>query len=84
MDIERVLIAEIKKSKLSRYEIARLTGVDASVLSRFVRRQRSIDLRTAKILLRFFGYTLAKLSQMPKLQPPRKRGRPKKELPVDN
>lgn len=79
MDIEAVLLKELKKTKISRYKIAQYTGIDAAVLCRFVHGKCSITAKTAGVLLKFFGYSWAKAQRMPMLPPARKRGRPKKQ-----
>ncbi|MCK4850605.1 MAG: helix-turn-helix domain-containing protein [Phycisphaerae bacterium] len=46
-DIEERLRQAIITSHMSRYRISKISGVSEIVLSRFVRRQRSLTLRTA-------------------------------------
>ena len=58
MDIEKTLLAELKRMPISRYELARLTGIQESALSRFVNGERTINLQTAQKLLIHFGYEL--------------------------
>lgn len=48
----------IAASTLSRYAIAKQSGVPESVLSRFMARERSISLETAEKLTSLFGLTL--------------------------
>jgi transcriptional regulator with XRE-family HTH domain len=80
MDIEKTLMKELKKTKISQYIISQYTGIDAATLSRFVKGERSISLKNAEKLLSFFGYSWAKATRMPLLPPPKKRGRPKKAI----
>lgn len=50
---------EIEKSKKTRYQIAKESGVSESQLCRLVQGQ-TVGGRTADILLEYFGYTLTK------------------------
>ena len=54
-----VLQREIRQCDLSRYEIAKRTGVSQAQLCRFLKGQ-SFQCETADILLKFFGYELRK------------------------
>jgi len=57
--IIEVLKKEIKQCGLSRYEIAKRTGVSEAQLCRFMKGQ-SFQCETADLLLKFFGYELRK------------------------
>jgi transcriptional regulator with XRE-family HTH domain len=57
--IIEVLKKEIKQCGLSRYEIAKCTGVSQAQLCRFMKGQ-SFQCETADLLLQFFGYELTK------------------------
>lgn len=50
---------ELNNSKVSRYRIARDTGLAESQLSRLMQ-GRDVSCRTADILLRYFHYTIIK------------------------
>lgn len=58
--IETILLRALKKSKQTPYEIAKLTGVDQSVLSRFWNKKRGLSVWAADQLLRHFGYKIVK------------------------
>lgn len=60
MDIEKVLLSELKRMQKSRYELSRLTSIQESALSRFVNGERSLSLKAAQTLLNHFGYELKK------------------------
>jgi len=45
--IEKKLRQAIKKSSMSQYAISQLTGIDTGVISRFVRGERDLNLKTA-------------------------------------
>ena len=77
MEIDKTILKELRRTKYSMYQIAQETGVGPDILSRFINGKVGLSLSSAEKLLRFFGYTLAKIprpSGLPKL----KRGRPKK------
>ena len=57
--IIEVLKKEIQQCGLSRYEIAKRTGVSEAQLCRFMKGQ-SFQCETADLLLKFFGYELRK------------------------
>jgi len=57
--IIETLKKEIRQCGLSRYEIARRTGVSQAQLCRFMKGQ-SFYCQTADILLKYFGYELRK------------------------
>ena len=57
--IIEVLKKEIENCGLSRYEIAKRTGVSQAQLCRFMKGQ-SFQCETADLLLQFFGYELRK------------------------
>ncbi len=57
--ILELLKKEIKECGLSRYEIAKRTGVSQAQLCRFMKGQ-SFQCQTAELLLQFFGYELRK------------------------
>ncbi len=59
MDIVKLLREEIKKSKESRYRIAKETGVSQTRLCRLMQGE-SINAENAGRLLEHFGYTLKK------------------------
>ena len=61
--ISERLRAAILAAPVSRRRIALATGVAESVLSRFVRRQHSIDLRTADKLAAHLGLDLVPAKQ---------------------
>lgn len=65
-DIEGQLREAILKSKLTRYRLAKLTGVSQGVLSNFVNGHRSLTLQTAAKLAAGLGL---------ELRPKRKKGR---------
>jgi transcriptional regulator with XRE-family HTH domain len=46
-DIEQQLRQAIEESPLSQYELAKVSGVNKGILSRFVRGERTITLSTA-------------------------------------
>ncbi len=50
---------EIAKSKKTRYQIAKETGVSEAQLCRFMQ-GRGVTCETADVLLKYFGYTLKK------------------------
>ncbi len=52
------LIRTIKRSRITRYRIAKDTGVSQSLLSRFVSGERSISLETAELLCDYFKLEL--------------------------
>ena len=56
MDIQKTLLSELKKTKYSRYQIAKITGIEPATLCRFVNGERTITLKNAEKLLTFFGY----------------------------
>jgi len=57
--ILEILKKEIQQCGLSRYEIAKRTGVSQAQLCRFMKGQ-SFQCETADILLQYFGYELSK------------------------
>jgi transcriptional regulator with XRE-family HTH domain len=57
--ILEILKKEIQQCGLSRYEIAKRTGVSQAQLCRFMKGQ-SFQCETADTLLEFFGYELRK------------------------
>lgn len=59
-DLVDVLRAAIIDSELSRYEIAKLSGVAASVLSRFVSGERGMTLTAAAKVAKVLGLVLVK------------------------
>ena len=58
MDIQEQLRQAILKAPMSRYALARETGVAEAVLSNFVNRKRSITMDTAAKLARELGLEL--------------------------
>jgi hypothetical protein len=58
--IEDVLMAELKKAKESTSSIARQSGVERSVLCRFLHDERGLSVSAAAQLLRYFGYEIKK------------------------
>ncbi len=60
-----MIIAELRKaiveSETSQYRIAKETGISPPVLSRFVRGERDISLRTAEIICNFLDLHLRSL-----------------------
>lgn len=78
MDIQETIRKELRKAKVSRYVISQMTEIEQASLCRFVAGEQALSLENAEKLLRFFGYTLAKIKGMPKIPTPRKRGRPRK------
>ena len=54
------LRAQILAAPVSRYQMARETGVAESMLSRFVNRTRSLDLTTVDKLAAYLGLELVK------------------------
>ena len=73
--IEKILIDAIKDSELSQSELARLTGINQGVLSRFltkdVAERRSLSLPTADKLCRVLGLELYR-TRKPKRSKPKK------------
>lgn len=65
-DIEALLRQAIESSDMSRYEISRKSGVSQTVLSFFVRGERSMTLATAAKVAKTLGLTL---------KPEKKKGR---------
>jgi len=57
--ITETLKKEIRRCGVSRYEIAKRTGVSQAQLCRFMKGQ-SFQCETADILLKYFGYGLRK------------------------
>jgi transcriptional regulator with XRE-family HTH domain len=57
--IIETLKKEIQQCCLSRYEIAKRTGVSQAQLCRFMKGQ-SFQCETADVLLKYFGYELRK------------------------
>jgi transcriptional regulator with XRE-family HTH domain len=55
-----VLKAAIEQSGLTRYRIAKDTGIDEAALMRFVRGETSLRLDRADVLAEFLGLELAK------------------------
>ena len=51
---------ELKKSKVSRFQIARDTGVDEAALSRIYHGETGCNAETACKLLKYFGYKIIK------------------------
>jgi plasmid maintenance system antidote protein VapI len=51
---------ELKKSKISRFQIARDTGVDEATLSRIYHGKMTCKAETADKLLDYFGYEIKK------------------------
>ncbi|MFC1781110.1 helix-turn-helix domain-containing protein [Planctomycetota bacterium] len=60
--ILELLKKEIRQCGLSRYEIAKRTGVSQAQLCRFMKGQ-SFQCETADLLLQFFGYELKKMKR---------------------
>ena len=60
MDILKIIKKEVNKSKLSRYRIAKETGIDQGQFHRIMEKNQSLYCETAEILLEFFGYDLKK------------------------
>ena len=65
-DIEALLRQAIESSDMTRYEISRKSGVSQTVLSFFVRGERSMTLATAAKVAKTLGLTL---------KPEKKKGR---------
>ena len=59
MDTRKILRQEINKGKVSRYRIAKETGISEAQLCRFMQ-GGSLKVETTDILLDFFGYELKK------------------------
>lgn len=59
MDIVKIIRKEIKKAKVSRYQIAKDTGISQTRLCRFMQGE-NINSENAGILLEYFGYELVK------------------------
>lgn len=76
MDIKLILLKEIKQATISDYQICRIVGINQAIFSRFKNEKKTLNIESAEKLLQFFGYTLAKTSNMPELEP-LKMGRPK-------
>jgi transcriptional regulator with XRE-family HTH domain len=62
-DLVEQIRQAIIDSSLSLSELSRLTGVHVSRISRFVRRERSIDVAAASAICHVLGYGLAKLGR---------------------
>jgi plasmid maintenance system antidote protein VapI len=58
--IETTLLRELEKSGQKPAEIAKLTGIERSVLSRFMSGERGLSVWAAAQLLRHFGYRITK------------------------
>ena len=54
MDIKKVIIDEIKRMPVSRYQLSKETGVDEALLSRLVRGKAGLSLENAEKLLEYF------------------------------
>ena len=50
IDIQEQLRRAIEKSALTQYKLAKMSGVNKGILSRFVRGERTINLATAALL----------------------------------
>lgn len=60
MSISEQLRNALESCKVSRYKIAKDSGVDHAVLRRFLKRERDIKLETASKLAEFLGLELKK------------------------
>lgn len=68
----KVLKAAIKESGLTRYRIAKDTGIDQAALMRFVRGETSLRLDKADVLAAYLGLELTRIQQ-PSLKELKKR-----------
>lgn len=57
-DIERQLRRAIQGSPLTQYQLAKVSGIDKGILSRFIRGERTITLTTAARLAEALGMEL--------------------------
>ncbi len=53
--IEAILRRKIEKATESRYAICKTTGVQEGSISNFMNRKRGLNIKTADILLDYFG-----------------------------
>jgi plasmid maintenance system antidote protein VapI len=60
MDIAKILIQEIQKGSVTMYRISKDTGIESSALTRLVKGERELSLRSAAALLDYFGYKIVK------------------------
>lgn len=56
--MREALLAALRQSGLSRYQIAKRTGVQQAILSRFVSRNKDLRLATVEKLAEFLGLEL--------------------------
>jgi plasmid maintenance system antidote protein VapI len=59
--IIEIIRKELRKSKISRHQIAKDTGVDEAALSRIYHEEMSCVADTADKLLKYFGYKVVKV-----------------------
>ena len=59
-DLDSIVRGLIAESGLSNYALARESGVSESMLSRFVRCERTLTLQTASKLAKVLGFTITK------------------------
>jgi predicted transcriptional regulator len=59
MDILKTIRKEFKTCGLTRYQIAKDTGIEQAVLCR-IAKGKNCKAETASILLRYFGYKISK------------------------
>ena len=62
MDIETIVLMELKQSKVTLQQIADATGLNVSVVCR-ARQGQPLTARNASKLLRYFGYVVVKKSK---------------------
>ena len=67
IDIEERIRRKLAKAEVSRYRLARQTGISQAMLSRFLRGERHIGLRTAAELAKALGFELV-LKPRPRLR----------------
>ena len=58
--IVEMLQKEIARSKKTRYQIAKETGISQAQLCRLMQGKVIINCKTAEVLLKYFGYSLKK------------------------
>ncbi len=59
--IEQVIFESINLSGKSVYAVAKESGVNHSILSRFLRRECRLSISTADVLCKYFGLSLVKV-----------------------
>jgi hypothetical protein len=65
MDIQKTIVSELRKTKISLRRIGKETGLTTSIVCR-AKQGQTVGGRTANKLLTYFGYTLCKVVGKPK------------------